>query len=90
MAEEIEAPAEPDWVDIRARYEGGAEKVAQIAAAIGLAGVTLSRRAEAEGWMLRCARAVAPGIEKPAADKTPPAITQKPAKAESTRQLCAA
>ena len=86
MTEETEAPAVPDWTDIRARYEGGVEKVAQIAAAIGLAGVTLSNKAKAEGWTLRRVRLAAPSSEEPAPGKPAQAITSKPGKAQSTRQ----
>ena len=86
MTEELEAPAVPDWADIRARYEGGVEKVAQIAAAIGLAGVTLSNKAKAEGWTLRRVRIAAPGSEEPAPDNLAQANASKPGKAQSTRQ----
>ena len=86
MTEDIEAPAVPDWVDIRARYEAGVEKVAVIAAGLGLAGVTLSNRAKADGWKLRRIRVAPASIEgaepAEAAQATPP----KPAKAQSTRQ----
>ena len=86
MTEEIEAPAVPDWVDIRARYEAGVEKVAVIAAAIGLAGVTLSNRAKAEGWQLRRIRVALPSIESAEPAEVAPATTAKPGKAQSTRQ----
>jgi hypothetical protein len=86
MTEETEVPAVPDWTDIRARYEAGVEKVAQIAAAIGLAGVTLSNRAKAEGWTLRRVRIAAPKSDEAAHCKPAQATTSKPGKAQSTRQ----
>ena len=86
MTEDIEAPAVPDWVDIRARYEAGVEKVAQIAATIGLAGVTLSNKAKAEGWQLRRVRVAMPSIASAEPAEAAPAATAKPGKAQSTRQ----
>ena len=86
MTEDIEAPAVPDWVDIRARYEAGVEKVAVIAATIGLAGVTLSNKAKAEGWQLRRVRVAMPSIASAEPAEAAPAATAKPGKAQSTRQ----
>jgi hypothetical protein len=51
---ETSAPAgQPDWVAIRARYEAGVEKVADIAADCGLSRFTLALRAQKSGWKLR-------------------------------------
>ena len=43
----------PAWEHIRLRYEQAQETVAQIAESVGLASITLSRRAKAEGWLMR-------------------------------------
>jgi vacuolar-type H+-ATPase subunit I/STV1 len=43
----------PAWEHIRLRYEQAQESVEQIAASIGIAGITLSRKAKAEGWLMR-------------------------------------
>ncbi len=43
----------PAWEHIRLRYEQAQETVEQIAASIGLSGITLSRKAKAEGWLMR-------------------------------------
>ncbi len=43
----------PAWDHIRLRYEQAQETVAQIAESLGLASITLSRRAKAEGWLMR-------------------------------------
>ncbi len=53
MTEDLNAPAVPDWAAIRLRYEAGAEKVPDIAASIGMARITLSLHAKANGWALR-------------------------------------
>jgi chromosome segregation ATPase len=50
----IPPPAPPPvWDHIRLRYEQAQETVAQIAASIGISGITLSRKAKAEGWLMR-------------------------------------
>ena len=43
----------PVWDHIRLRYEQAQETVAQIAASIGISAISLSRKAKAEGWLLR-------------------------------------
>ena len=54
IMEEHQPPAPPPvWDHIRLRYEQAQETVAQIAASIGLSPNALSRKAKAEGWLLR-------------------------------------
>ncbi len=46
-------PDDPAWTDVRARYEGSAETVHDIAASIGMTRFALSLRALKLGWKLR-------------------------------------
>jgi hypothetical protein len=65
MTEDLNAPALPDWAAIRLRYEAGAEKVPDIAADIGMARITLSLHAKAQGWLLRGAAKAKAGASGP-------------------------
>ena len=47
------APDAAAWAHIRMRYEQTMETVSQIAASIGISGITLSRKAKLEGWIMR-------------------------------------
>jgi chromosome segregation ATPase len=47
------APDADAWVHIRMRYEQTVESVTQIAESIGISGITLSRKAKLEGWLMR-------------------------------------
>ena len=58
------APA-PVWEHIRLRYEQAQETVAQIAASIGISAITLSRKAKAEGWLMRSLKSGKPAKPKP-------------------------
>ncbi len=46
-------PDDPVWAHVRMRYEQDQETVASIAEDVGLASITLSKRAKAWGWILR-------------------------------------
>ena len=47
------APDAAAWAHIRMRYEQTMETVSQIAESIGISGITLSRKAKLEGWVMR-------------------------------------
>jgi chromosome segregation ATPase len=47
------APDAAAWAHVRTRYEQTVESVAQIAESIGISGITLSRKAKLEGWLMR-------------------------------------
>ena len=47
------APDAAAWAHIRMRYEQTMETVSQIAESIGISGITLSRKAKLEGWLMR-------------------------------------
>ncbi len=47
------APDAAAWAHIRMRYEQTMENVTQIAESIGISGITLSRKAKTEGWLMR-------------------------------------
>ena len=47
------APDAAAWAHIRMRYEQTMETVTQIAESIGISGITLSRKAKLEGWIMR-------------------------------------
>jgi TolA-binding protein len=49
----IPPPEDPVWAPIRLRYEQDQETVTSIASDVGLAGITLARRAKTWGWTLR-------------------------------------
>jgi hypothetical protein len=59
-----EAPA-PVWDHIRLRYEQAQETVAQIAASIKITPQALSRKAKAEGWLMRSLKAGKTAKPKP-------------------------
>jgi TolA-binding protein len=46
-------PDDPVWAHVRMRYEQDQETVASIAQDVGLASISLSKRAKAWGWMMR-------------------------------------
>ena len=47
------APDAAAWAHIRMRYEQTMETVTQIAESIGISGITLSRKAKFDGWLMR-------------------------------------
>ena len=47
------APDAAAWAHIRMRYEQTMETVTQIAESIGISGITLSKKAKLEGWLMR-------------------------------------
>ena len=64
---DIQPPARPPvWEQIRLRYEQAEETVAQIAASINISAITLSRKAKAEGWLMRSSKQAKPAKPKPA------------------------
>jgi hypothetical protein len=63
---DVPPPASPPaWDHIRLRYEQAQETVAQIADSIGITPQSLSRKAKAEGWLLRSLKSGKPAKPKP-------------------------
>ncbi len=55
MTPEAQQPPDDDtWKDIRQRYETNTEPLKNIAAVVGLAPITLAKKAKSWGWLMRC------------------------------------
>ena len=63
---DLPPPASPPvWDHIRLRYEQAQETVAQIAASININAHALTRKAKAEGWLMRSLKSGKPAKPKP-------------------------